>query len=181
MADNENWKLEEDESSENVQVAEPETGSKLELFKQSHPGAYTKEDIDAVEAEIKQKTADHHRAWLVLVDSDTEDWGIAEDTCGELLWIPHQGDIVGTWTRSSLDGCIHISLLSTVSALEDKAIAIWQKYSEERAIQKKAGKRASSGTKKKAVVVEEETASTVENIVVFNSLRAKLRRAKDGG
>ena len=108
--------------------------------------------------------------------SNEDDWGIVEDTLSNLLWQPGQGEIVGTWTRSKLDECIHVSLLTSISALEDRSIIIWTKYAEERKAQKAAGKKPRAA--KKADEPELIPELSVEKKLEFNSLRAKLKRSK---
>ncbi len=151
--------------------------SKLSLFKQRHPGAYTNDDLNALNLP-PEKQKSHHRVWLVLVDSEfANDWGIVEDTQGDLLWTPGKGEIVGTWTHSKLDNRIHISLLSSINALEDKSIAIWTKYAEERKLQK-AVRKTTRTRKTKEPEAEHEPVPviSIETKVAFNSLRAKLKR-----
>lgn len=152
------------------------TESKIAAFKSRHPGAYTHHDLTVLNLP-PEKQKEHHRAWIVLVDSDIDDWGMVEDTKGDLLWQPGKGDIVGTWTRSKVDGRIHISLLSAINALEDKAIAIWSEYAEQRRIQKATGKKPRSPRAKKEEQ-EPDAPLPAETQLAFNSLRAKLRRAK---
>jgi len=148
--------------------------SKLELFKQKHPGAHTNDDVKSLNLKPEQQR-EHPRAWLVLVDSEDTDWGMVEDTLGDMLWQPGKGDIVGTWTRSKVDNRIHISLLSSVNALESRSIAIWSKYAEERKVKKAAGKKPRAVRKPVEIPSPE---ISIEDKVYFNSLRAKLRRAK---
>ena len=173
MTEKNSWDLEEEESTDHSETPAKKADTKIELFQQAHPGAHTKADLEAIG---EKGDVDHHRAWLVLVDSDTQSWGIVEDTLGDINWTPGSGEIVGTWTRSALDKCIHVSLLTAINALEDRSIAIWSKYAEERKAQKATGKKSRSPRKPKdeKPVVEE----SVETMMAFNSLRAKLKRSK---
>ena len=174
------WETEDEViNEEEGRATEAEASSaKLELFKQKHPGAYTHADINFLNMEDAK---DHHRVWLALVDSEDCDWGIVEDTLGNISWNPGEGDIVGTWTRSKIDNRIHISLLSAINALEDKSIAIWAKYAEERKAEKKTGKKTRTpGVKKQVDEPEVIPELPVEEKMKFNSLRARLRKAKSG-
>ncbi len=157
------WEVEKDE----------EPVSSIDLFKQQHPGAATKDDIKAAGAEKLEST---HKAWLALVSSDHEDWGMVEDTLGDILWTPGKGEIVGTWTRSKVDGLLHLSLTTSFRALVDKAIQIWARYAEER----KAGKvvKERKARQPKEIVEEPVAELPVEEKLAFNSLRARLKKSK---
>lgn len=154
---------------------EAASDGRLKAFMERHGGTYEHLDVN--------KLKEHHRVWLVLVDSENkEDWGMVEDTLGELLWVPGKGEVVGTWSRSKVDNRIHISLLTHISALEDRSVQIWAKHADER-IMKKQGKAAGTGTKKPRKKKEEEDqqalieAQSVESRLQFNSMRAKLKGA----
>lgn len=120
------------------------------------------------------------KAYLVLVDSDTKDWGIVEDTMNDILWTPGKGEVVGTWSRPRYNNLIHISLATSISALQDRSIQTFAKYAEER---RQAGTVVGKQKKprKAADVMEEQEPArelSVEEKLRFNSLRAKLGRAK---
>ena len=163
-----NW-----ETENNGGEATPEPSS-IEKFKTSRPPGY---DIrkDAVMASTI-------KAWLVLVDSDKEDWGLIEDTHGNFNWVPGKGEVVGTWSRTQFDGLIHLGVETSIAALQDRSIQIWSKYAEERRVQKATGKKP---RKAKALSPEEAALPSpglsLEQKMEFNSLRAKLLRSKSGG
>ena len=124
------------------------------------------------------KTEYKVKAYLVLVDSDHQDWGIIEDTMNDILWQPGKGEVVGTWSRPVYDNLIHISLGTALSALEDRSIQIFAKYAEERR-QKDMVKRAPRKAGKAAEPVQEPVPEiSLDEQLKFNSLRARLGRAK---
>lgn len=119
------------------------------------------------------------KAHLVLVDSDKyNDWGMIEDTLNNLSWQPGLGEVVGTWSRPGYDNLIHMSLGSSLSALQDRSVQTFAHYAEERR-QRELGAKKPTKRGGKAV---EPTPEPVQDISVdeklkFNALRAKLRRA----
>lgn len=120
------------------------------------------------------------KAYLVLVDSAKDDWGIVEDTLNDLLWQPGKGEIVGTWSRAKYDNLIHISLCTSISALQDRSVQTFAHYAEERRL-KAEGAKAPRKTRKAAEPVQEqvqEPTLSFDEKMKFNSLRAKLGRAK---
>jgi len=163
-----NWETENNDEGE---IHEP---SNIEKFKTSRPPGY---DIRKDEAIIPTT-----KAWLVLVDSDKEDWGLIEDTLGDLNWTPGKGEVVGTWSRTQFDGMIHLSVETSLAALQDRSIQIWSKYAEERRVQKATGKKP-----RKARALKPEEAAlpspelSLEQKMEFNSLRARVLRGKSGG
>jgi len=127
------------------------------------------------------------KVYMVLVDSDKHDWGIVEDTLNDILWVPGKGQIIGTWSRTKLDNCIHISMCSSIDALVDNSIQTFAQYAEERR-QKAAGvaraprKSAKSAKSPKSASAGESSQEQLPAPVIsldeqlkFNSLRAKLR------
>lgn len=178
MTESNKWIPEEDDAPEESSISQAmATSSKIEEFKARHPSQYSAEELAALKLPLSAPSRkEHHPVWIVLVGSEEkDDWGVTEDTLGNLLWAPGEGDLVGTWSRSSLDGRIHISLLTAISALEDRTVTIWAKYAEERKAQKATGKRKRTA---KAKIEEPEPADElpVETKMEFNSLRARLRR-----
>ena len=100
---------------------------------------------DAQQTEIKIQNKP--KAHIALEESDTEDFGIVKDTRNDIMWVSGKGDIIGTWSRSRVDGLIHISLLTSIEALYDRAVLTWSKNIEMRKIQKTKKQRSSDGTK----------------------------------
>lgn len=119
------------------------------------------------------------KAYLILVDSDKQDWGVVEDTHNDLAWTPGKGEVVGTWSRPRYDNLIHIGLTTALQALQDRAIQTFAKYAEERK-QVAEGKKKPSGKSKKAKEPAQEPTQElpVDEKLKFNSLRAKLGRVK---
>lgn len=122
------------------------------------------------------------KASLVLVDSDKEEWGIVEDTNSDLAWEPGKGEIVGTWARTKHDRLIYFSLCTSIQALQDRAVQTFAQYAEKRRTKDIPKKRAPTvkGAAKKAEPEPEQPATELsfEKKLEFNSLRAKLGRAK---
>ena len=121
------------------------------------------------------------KAYLVLVDSDKyNDWGIIEDTLNNLNWQPGMGETVGTWSRPGYDNSIHISLGTALSALQDRSIQSFAKYAEERRQEQLGVKPARKARKTGVPIPEPEQVQelSVDEKLKFNSLRAKLGRAK---
>ncbi|MCJ7759859.1 hypothetical protein MUP59_01795 [Candidatus Bathyarchaeota archaeon] len=121
------------------------------------------------------------KASLVLVDSDKESWGIVEDTLNNLAWEPGKGEVVGTWSRPKYDNLIHISLATSIAALQDRSIQTFAQYAEERRQQKLGVKKPSKRAKKAGEPMQEQ--APVQDIsfdekMKFNALRARLGRAK---
>lgn len=124
------------------------------------------------------------KTYLALVDSDIANWGIVEDTLNDLLWEPGKGELVGSWSKAPYDNRIHLSLCTSIAALQDRSIQIFAKYAEERRL-KAAGVKtpaASKRVRKTGVMGEpaqvELPTLSVDEVLKFNSLRAKLGRAK---
>ena len=132
------------------------------------------------------------KAYLVLLNSDHDDWGVIEDTLNNLMWEPGKGEIVGTWSRPRFDNRIHISLCTSISALQDRAIQTFLHYSEEHKAAAKTAKPkpAKSPRAKKAAAAAQDKAgaeslsaidaadTSIETKLAFNSLRVRLGRAK---
>jgi len=131
--------------------------------------------------EVPPKTEYKVKAYLVLVDSDHQDWGIVEDTMNDILWQPGGGEIVGTWSKPKYDNLIHISLSTAISALQDRSIQTFAKYAEERRQQIAGVKKPAKRGKKAAEPIQEQLPApeiSIEEKMKFNSLRARLGRAK---
>ena len=162
------WETEDNEGGETPKP------SSIEKFKTSRPPGY-----DIRKDEVMIPTV---KAWLVLVDSDKEDWGLIEDTKGNLNWTPGKGEVVGTWSRTQFDGLIHLGVETSIAALQDRSIQVWAKYAEERRVQMATGKKP---RKTKAPKPEEAALPapelSVEQKMEFNSLRARVLRGKSGG
>jgi len=121
------------------------------------------------------------KAWLALVDSDTDNWGLVEDTRCDLTWVPGKGEIVGTWSRTEYDGLIHIGIETAVSALQDRAVQVWAKYADERRVQKATGKKPGKAkTRKPEEATIPPAELSIEEKLAFNSLRARLKGPKSG-
>jgi len=125
------------------------------------------------------------RAYLALVSSDKHDWGMVEDTMGNLLWVPGKGEIVGSWSRPQYDNLIHISLSTPINALVDRAIQTNKRYAEERLMKelgiktpkvprvKKTKEGKGAGTEEVELPVD-TTQAMVKVSLEINSLRARL-------
>jgi hypothetical protein len=122
------------------------------------------------------------KASLVLVDSDKDEWGIIEDTDSDLAWQPGKGEIVGTWSRTKHDRLIYISLCTSIQALQDRAVQTFAQYAELRRTKNTPKKHAATvkGATKKVEQEQEQPVTELpfEKKLEFNSLRAKLGRAK---
>jgi len=141
--------------------------------------AWETEDDEVQKAPPKQEFK--VKAYLVLCDSDKEDWGIVEDTMNNILWQPGSGEVVGTWSKPRYDNLIHISLATAISALEDRSIQTFAKYAEERRQQIAGVKKPAKRGKKAAEPIQEQLPApeiSIEEKMKFNSLRARLGRAK---
>lgn len=137
-------------------------------------GTKTEETKPPLKFESKPK------AHIVLEDSDDESSGIVKDTQCDLSWIPGQGATVGTWSRSKVDGLIHIKLLTPIEALYDSAVNTWAKFAEIRTEQKKT--RGKPGRKKKVVTDTPEVVSVPdEDKIVFNDMRARILALREKG
>lgn len=82
-------------------------------------------------------------AHIALEDSDTQTWGMAKDTEGSFTWKTGEGVIVGKWSRSPVDGLIHLFLETPIMALVDKATQRFAEYAEmrrEKAVSPKSGR-----------------------------------------
>jgi len=117
------------------------------------------------------------KAHIVLEDSDTEDSGIVKDTQCDVAWVSGQGPTIGTWSKSKVDGLIHIKLLTSVEALYDSAVNTWTKFAEVRAEQKKT--RRTPGRKKKTDTEPTQVASVSdEDKIALNDMRARIMKGR---
>jgi hypothetical protein len=133
----------------------------------------------------EQKGGFEVKAYLVLVDSDTEDCGIVEDTNNDILWVPGQGTVVGDWSKPRYDDLIHISLATPISALQDRSIQTFAAYAERRRLEKLGGRKSSTSPKIKKVKVNDPTPEPIpepeislDEHLAFNSMKARLGRVK---
>ena len=132
------------------------------------------------------KTEFKIKAYLALVDSDQYDWGIIEDTLSDLLWTPGKGEVVGTWTRTKLDNLIHVSLGTSLSALQDRSVQTFAKYTEERRLKADGSKKPKKKARTAAEIAQEQIAPSasstpeisVDEKLKFNALRARLWKKK---
>ena len=122
------------------------------------------------------------KAHIALEDSDTEDSGIVKDTLCDINWVPGQGHTIGIWSRSKIDGLIHISLLTSIEALYDSAVRTWEEFSKARTQQKERKARGVRGPSKKTLAEAEEQAQiqklSDEEKLKYNDMRAKLMRSR---
>lgn len=118
---------------------------------------------------------------LILDDSGHEDYGMVRLIGFGIGWGEGMGDVVGTWTRSRYDNAIRISVAEPLTALQDKATAIWMAYVEARKSTSIEAKKSRRSPKTPEHEQQQPSASTptqtdVERVVQFNSLRAKLKK-----
>ena len=123
-----------------------------------------------------------YKVHLVLVDSDKyNDWGVVEDDTGKFAYVPGQGEIVGTWSRTGYDDMVHITLTTSINALLDRATQTWAAY----ALERKARDAAPKKPRAKKIIYGEtqstepaqpavDTQQVIEKKLEFNSLRARL-------
>jgi len=72
------------------------------------------------------------KAHVRLEDSDKENWGMVRDIGPVLDQVFSEGELVGTWTHSPVDGLIHVHLETPLTALVDKATQKLAEYVERR-------------------------------------------------
>ena len=122
------------------------------------------------------------KAHIALEGSDSEDSGIVKDTLCDINWVPGQGHTIGIWSRSKIDGLIHISLLTSIEALYDSAIRTWEEFAKERTQQKERKARGVRGPSKKTLAESEEQLQAKklsdEEKLKYNDMRAKLMRSR---
>lgn len=122
------------------------------------------------------------KAHIVLEESDTEHTGLVKDTLCDINWISGQGETIGTWSRSRIDGLIHIKLLTSIEALYDRAINTWAEFAKERAAQKLQKARGVRGPakKKEGEQLDEQTPTRLaeEDKIKFNDMRARLMKLR---
>ena len=118
------------------------------------------------------------KVYIVIEDSDTEDYGLVKDTLSDINWVSGQGETIGTWTRSPMDHLIHISLLPSMEALYDKSVKLWTEMVERRKTQKaqKDAKRRIPriGPSQPKTKKEPELTEADESLLAINSMKAKL-------
>jgi len=110
------------------------------------------------------------KAHVALEDSDKETWGMVKDTEGNFIWETGQGALVGQWSRSPVDGLIHVFLETPIQALVDKATQQFAKYAETRRTQKIEA--PGHKTRKARTPKEPEPEPQSENLAKIDSLRA---------
>lgn len=162
------WRTEEEEPADAQVMLQRDVAASL-----------TAHQLDTI-GKQKVKPEYKTKACLALVDSDRDDWGIVEDTLGDLLWQPGKGEIVGTWSRPRYDNLIHISLATSINALQDRSIQTFAKYAEERRQGAEGAKRPRKAKKAEEPMQEEVPTGElpVDEKLRFNSLRARLGRVK---
>ena len=162
------WKTEEEEPIGGVPI-------QLQLGNTPAATAHNLENF----AKQKISTTYVTKASLVLVDSDKETWGIVEDTLGDLLWQPGKGEVVGTWSRPGYDNLIHMSVGTSLSVLQDRSTQTFAAYAEQRRQSEAGVKKPRKSSKKAAAEASEPLPEiSVDEKLKFNSLRARLGRAK---
>ena len=171
MSTNKTWETEEDKAEEQIlALSEPEKTA-IEQFKVEHP-----EQINTG-LKLEPYTV---KTWLALVTDEDNQYGIVEDTKGDILWVPGKGEIVGTWSKARYDGCVHICLMTHIQALQDRSTVIWNAYMQERKAAKtadrKTGKKSVKKTTSEPVIIEKQL--DTDSQLKFNSLRARLKGIK---
>ncbi len=160
-----NWETEEDNGEE---AGKP---SSIEKFKTGRPDGYDIRKDEVIRRNVK--------TMLVLVDSNTENWGLVEDTLDKMDWEPGKGEIVGTWSRVTMDNLIYLGVETSLASLQNRTTLMWAKYAEERKVEKATGKKP---RKPKAAKAEDASIPapelSVEEKMKFNSLRARLMKSK---
>lgn len=114
------------------------------------------------------------KAHIALEDSDNETWGMAKDTEGSFIWETGKGVLVGQWSRSPVDGLIHVFLETPVQALVDKATQQFAKYAEARRAKKAEGPAPRARTTRARTPKEPEEPS--EELQTISNLRKLLQK-----
>lgn len=118
------------------------------------------------------------KIYVVLEDSNIQDYGLVKDTLGDINWVPGKGETIGTWSRSGWDNLIHISILPAIEALYDKSVKMWTEIIEKRKITstKSQSRRRipSVGSSDKKQKPEPEQSTSDETKIAFSDLKAKL-------
>lgn len=143
----------------------------------------TTDEIQSTTPEgTKPKFESKPKAHIALEDSDTEDSGIVKDTLCDIAWVQGQGNTVGIWSRSKIDGLIHISLISSIEALYDSAIRTWEEFAKIRAQQDARKARGVRGPSKKKDIAPDESTQlqplSDEEKLRYNDMRARLMRSR---
>ncbi len=115
------------------------------------------------------------KAHIALEDSNSHDWGVARDTEGSFVWEPGVGPITGTWTRSPVDGLIHVFLETPTTALVDAATLRFVELAEKR-LAKEATVSKPTTRKKAAPKPTEEPSEQAENLAAIDRLRGLLKK-----
>lgn len=121
------------------------------------------------------------KASLVLIDAEKPDqnYGLVEDTLQKIGWKPGDGETVGSWHRYPSDGIIHVQLLESAKALQDRAIEILKQVLElEKNGKLRKQKSPSAPRKPKTAAPIPEAPSHPDILEGFKSLREKLASAK---
>ncbi len=130
------------------------------------------------EADVDEQSPDEQRpelpayqikAHVALEDSDTHAWGILRDTEGSFAWKTGVGEIVGTWSRSPVDGLIHVFLETAIQGLVDKATLRFAEYAERRRTETSKSKVPRTRTPKEQLPPEPD-----EGLLKIDRLRKML-------
>lgn len=145
-------------------------------------GQYGSKSWDALTTEEKAilsgKTSDIQlqygiKAHVALEDSDKAEWGIVRDTERSLNWKTGEGAIVGTWSRSPIDGLFHVFLEPSIEALHDKTVRLYENYVHARSTQESATKVRRTRTPKPKVTEPEEQSEAQK---ILDNLKNKFKK-----
>lgn len=131
----------------------------------------TKWEPEQEEEDSQPKLEYQVNAHITLEDSDTQTWGMVKDTEDNFLWKPGEGILVGKWSRSPVDGLIHVFLETPLMALVDKATQRFAEYAERRRTTSSAPKTRSKSSRTPKV---EPVAIPAEELTTINNLRKLL-------
>lgn len=126
------------------------------------------------ESYLPEPTEFQIKAHVALIDSDKEQWGIAEFTEGDFGWAPGEGQPVGTWSKSPVDGIFHVFLETPLAALQDRAVQSFKEHAERRSASTTTKKTRTPG--KARVRKEPEPEVVDENLAKISALRNIFKR-----
>lgn len=116
------------------------------------------------------------KAHIVLEDSDKENWGMVKYLGpGYYTLKTVEGELVGNWSRSPVDGLIHVFLETPLQALIDKATQQFAEYAEMRKGKQQTVSAPRAG-KARIPKVQTPTPGPSEEQLKINSLRKLLGR-----